>query len=63
VGAVDVHFAAFAGALGLRPCLEQAGDVEPDVQANALAQTRISTLPLARRAFTNASVWVSRFWC
>ena len=60
--AVDVDFAAFAGALGLRPGLEQAGDVEPDVQTNGVGpstsspQIRISTLLFARSAFTNACV-------
>src|SRR5687768_7262383 len=63
VAAVDVHLPALAGALGFRTRLEEAGDIEPDVQADgALAQTRISTFPLARSDFTNASVSLSLFW-
>lgn len=36
VVAVDVDPASFAGGLGLGPGLVQAGDIEPDVQANRL---------------------------
>lgn len=57
--AVDVDLAAFARALGLRACLEETADVEPDVESygRALfaaipepAQRSISTLPFAVRA-------------
>ena len=34
--AVDVYLAPFTRALGFRTCLEQAGDIEPDVQPNAV---------------------------
>lgn len=58
--AVHVDLATFAGPLGLRACLAEAADVEPDVEANAVrgrgAQMRISTLPFAVRAFTSACV-------
>ena len=37
---VDVHLAAFAGALRLGPRLEQARDVEPDVEAEAVTHER-----------------------
>ena len=51
--AVDVDLAALAGALGFRARLEQARDVEPDVQPDRCrltTQMQISTLPLARSA-------------
>lgn len=54
--AVDVDLSAFAGALGFRSRLEQARDVEPDVQTNRVAQIKISTLPLAFSDSTNACV-------
>ena len=62
VAAVDVYLPALTGALGFRTRLEQAGDIEPDVQPDAVVQTRISTFPLARSDFTNASVSLSLFW-
>src|SRR5678815_2662922 len=34
--AVDVYLAPFTRALGFRTCLVQTGDVEPDVQPNAV---------------------------
>ena len=55
---IHLHLAAFACALGFRARLEEAGDVQPDVEAKALAhdQIRISTLPFERSPLTNASV-------
>ncbi len=60
--AVDVDLSALAGALGFRSRLEQARDVQPDVQTNRLAQIKISTLPLAFSDSTNACVCCCRFW-
>lgn len=62
VAAVDVDLPALTGTLGFRPRLEEAGDIEPDVQPDVVVQTRISTFPLARSDFTNASVSLSLFW-
>src|SRR6266545_3267506 len=42
--AVDVDLSALAGALGFRSRLEEARDVQPDVETNLLAQIKISTL-------------------
>ena len=39
VFAVDLHFAALARTLGLRARLEQAGDIQPDVEANAVVHS------------------------
>ena len=65
LGAPAVHgdLAAFTRAFGLGPGLEQARDVEPDVQPNRVAhdQIRISIFPLAFNPLTNASVCCSRF--
>lgn len=59
--AVDLDLAALAGTLGLRACLAETADVEPDVDASGVAQggvaqMRISTLPFAASALTKA--WV-----
>ena len=37
---VDLHLAALAGALGFRPRLIEARDVEPDVQADRIAHAK-----------------------
>ena len=61
--AVDVDLAALAGALGFRSRLEQARDIQPDVETNnRLAQMKISTLPLAFSDSTKACVCTWRFW-
>ena len=50
--AVDVDLAALARALGFRPRLEQAGDVQPDVEANrSCASNEDFDLALAFSAF------------
>lgn len=59
--AVHLDLAALTRALGLRPRLVKAADVEPDVDAdsvaqNDLAQMRISTLPLAASALMSVCV-------
>jgi hypothetical protein len=36
---VDLHFAALTRALGFRTCLVETGDVEPDVESNALVHS------------------------
>jgi len=59
---VDVDLSALAGALGFRSRLEEARDVEPDVETNRVAQMKISTLPLAFSVSTNACVCSWRFW-
>jgi len=55
--AVDFDLAAFAGALGFRAGLEEAGDIQPDVEANVVAHMRISIFAFAFSVVTNA--WVS----
>ena len=54
--AVDLDLSAFTRTLGFRARLEQAGDVEPDVEADRVAHMSMSTLALAFSVSTNASV-------
>jgi hypothetical protein len=58
--AVDLHLSAFARALGLGARPEQAGDVEPDVETDGVAQIRISIFAFAFSASTNACVSACR---
>ena len=58
--AVDVDLPAFTRALGFRTRLEQAGDVEPDVETDRVAHIRMSIFAFAFSALTNACVSACR---
>src|SRR5207237_8231760 len=60
--AVDLDLPALTGALGFRTRLEEACDVQPNVETDRVAHMRISILAFAFSVLTNVSVSACRFW-